>query len=531
MLASLTERLTAHPKRTLLLVGLFVVLAGVLGGPVAGLLKSGNAFRNPDSGSADATHRIERATGAQEAPGVVALAPAAAAPALARALRAEPGVAHVTTGGPALTSRDGDQAAVAFLQSMGVGGAIVAVAAAAMSLLVAPAVFVVWGAKLQVRARAGDDAREERGAWYRLSRGVMRRPGLVAAVTAAVLVAVALPAFRAHWSGVDASVLPAGANARVVAETMARDFPRAPGSSMALAISAPRADAAAVGAYAARLRDVTGVTAVAAPRPLDAGTWQVDVATSGPALGETAQRAMREIRAVDAPFPVAAGGAAARFHDQQAGIAGSLPAAVLILALSTVLILWLMTGSVLLPLQSLLMNALTVGAATGVLTLIFQDGHLEGLLGFTSADGIESADFVVTAALVFALSTDYGVFLLARIKEARERGLPDREAIALGLQRTGGIVTAAAILLAVAIGAFVTSEIVFLKQIGLGVAVGVLVDAFVVRGLLVPSLLALGGRWTWWSPAPLRRLHARIGISEAPSRASKRSPQPIPAEA
>ena len=146
---------------------------------------------------------------------------------------------------------------------------------------------------------------------------------------------------------------------------------------------------------------------------------------------------------------------------------------------------------------------------------IYQGGHLEGLLGYTSSGGVEPSDFLVTAAIVFALSTDYGVFLLGRIKEERDRGAGEREAVALGLARTGRVVTAAAVLLAVAIGVFATSSISFIQQIGVATAAGVLIDAFVVRTFLVPSLMALLGRWNWWSPRPLRRLHARIGLREA----------------
>jgi len=169
---------------------------------------------------------------------------------------------------------------------------------------------------------------------------------------------------------------------------------------------------------------------------------------------------------------------------------------------------------VVLPIKALVMNVLTVGATLGVLTLVFQDGRLEGLLGYQANGGIEPTDFLVTATLVFALSTDYGVFLLGRIKEARDSGLGDREAVAAGVGRTGSVVTAAAVLLAVAIGAFVTSEVLFIKQIGVGSALGVLIDAFVVRALLVPSLMALLGPWNWWSPRPLRRLHDRVGLGD-----------------
>ena len=208
------------------------------------------------------------------------------------------------------------------------------------------------------------------------------------------------------------------------------------------------------------------------------------------------------------------GGAAAEFIDQQDAIASSLPLAVALLVALTFIVLWLMTGSIVLPIKAIVMNALTVGAALGILTLVFQDGRFEGLLGYTPNGGVEPTDFLVAAALVFALSTDYGVFLLGRIKEARDGGLPDREAVAVGVERTGAVVTAAAILLAVAIGAFITSSISFIQQIGVATAAGVLIDAFIVRALLVPSLMALLGRWNWWSPKPLARLHDRIGLRE-----------------
>jgi RND superfamily putative drug exporter len=163
------------------------------------------------------------------------------------------------------------------------------------------------------------------------------------------------------------------------------------------------------------------------------------------------------------------------------------------------------------------MNLLTLSAAFGVLVLIFQDGRFQGLLDYTSQGALESSQPIFLFAVAFGLSTDYGIFLLSRIKEARDNGAPDNEAVALGLQRTGRIVTAAAVLLCVAIGAFSTSSIVFIKELGVGTAVAVLIDATIVRALLVPSLMELLGKWNWWAPRPLRRLHARLGLEEAPS--------------
>jgi RND superfamily putative drug exporter len=178
------------------------------------------------------------------------------------------------------------------------------------------------------------------------------------------------------------------------------------------------------------------------------------------------------------------------------------------------IVLWLMTGSAVLPVIALAMNLLTVGAATGLLVLIFQDGRLQGPLAYTSQGGIEQSNYLVLAAIAFALSTDYGVFLFTRIKEAHDQGQDTRESIALGLQRTGRIVTAAAVLLAVAIGAFATSNVVFLKEIGVGAVAAVLLDAFVVRTLLVPALMGLLGDWSWFSPRLLRRLHARVALAD-----------------
>jgi RND superfamily putative drug exporter len=161
------------------------------------------------------------------------------------------------------------------------------------------------------------------------------------------------------------------------------------------------------------------------------------------------------------------------------------------------------------------MNALGLSAVFGILVVIFQDGRLEGLLDYTSQGALEPTQLLLLFAVSFGLSTDYGVFLLSRIKEARDSGASDSESVAIGLERTGRIVTAAALLFAIAIGAFVTSEIVFIKQLGLGTAIAVLIDATIIRALLVPSLMQLLGRWNWWAPRPLRRLHARIGLSEA----------------
>ena len=395
-----------------------------------------------------------------------------------------------------------------FLKSMGIAGATVALVAAAAALVISPALFALWGKKL---ARRESTAAHDR--WHRLAHAVMRRPGVVAAATAAVMLAVALPALDTRWSAIDSTVIPKGKSARTVADALNAGPAKTP---VLIAVSAPSGDRANVEAFARRVAGVPGVERVAQPRALDASTWQLDATASGDPDGPVAQGIVRDVRSLPASFDVRVGGGAAEFVDQQAAIGARLPLAIGLLVGLTLLVLWLMTGSVILPIKAVLMNALTVGAALSPLVLIYQNGNLTGLLGYTPNGGVEPTDFLVTAAIVFALSTDYGVFLLGRIKEERDSGLDDREAVAAGLAGTGRVVTAAAILLAVAIGAFSTSSISFIQQIGVATAFGVLIDAFVVRTLLVPSLMALLGRWNWWSPKPLRRLHTRRPATPAP---------------
>jgi RND superfamily putative drug exporter len=192
---------------------------------------------------------------------------------------------------------------------------------------------------------------------------------------------------------------------------------------------------------------------------------------------------------------------------------------------ATLIVLFLFTGSVILPIKAVIMNALSLSAVFGLLVLIFQDGNFQGLLGYTSQGALDATQPIFLAAVAFGLATDYGVFLLSRIKEARDSGINDSEAVAVGLERTGRIVTAAALLFAVAIGAFATSKMVFIKELGLGTALAVLIDASIIRALLVPSLMELLGKWNWWAPAPLRRLHARIGVRETPGPPA-RKPEP-----
>ncbi len=436
-------------------------------------------------------------------------------PSAERALR----VTLATTGRTVLFSAVTVAAALAsltvfpqrFLVSMGLGGALVALVAAASALLIVPSLLMLLSRRIgRVKPPA------QTGGWYRLANGVMRRPALVAAGTTVLLLVIAFPALHVRWSGIDATVLPTSQSARVVSDTVARDFPPASDANPILVVaSAPASAQPVLARYAVRLGRIPGITRASSPAQLAPGTWEIRLASPADPISAAGQQAVTAVRALPAPAAVLVGGSAADFADQGASIAATLPVALAILVIVTALVLWLLTGSVILPIKTLLMNALTAAAATGVLVFIFQDGRFTGPLAYTGQGGIEETDFVILAAMAFALSTDYGVFLLARIGEARQPGVPEREAIATGMQRTGRLITSASVLLAVAIGAFATSRLVFLKEVGLGVAAAVLIDAFIVRALLVPSLMALLGRRNWWAPAPLRTLHQRLGLGEA----------------
>lgn len=392
-----------------------------------------------------------------------------------------------------------------FAISMGVAGAVTALVAAASALVITPALLTAWGTKLARPA----DARSTRR-WTRFAAAVTRRPGAIAILTAAAMIAIASTSLGTRWTPVDRQVIPTDQSSRTVADALASQFPQADSTPVVVVASGPERDRDEVVSLAARVRRVPGVAEVDAPRYLGRDTWRFDAQPAGDPTGASAQRVVSTVRSLPATLPVHVGGGAAEFVDQQAAIAGRLPLAIGLLVALTFLVLWLMTDSLILPLKALVMNALTVGAALAPLNFIYGHGRLTGLLGYTSNGGVEPVNFLVAAALVLALSTDYGVFLLGRITEAHRAGSRVRDAVVLGVGRTGRVLTAAAILLAVAIGAFATSQISFIQEIGIATAFGVLLDALVVRSLLVPAMMTLLGEANWWSPQLLHRLHARI---------------------
>jgi uncharacterized membrane protein YdfJ with MMPL/SSD domain len=414
-----------------------------------------------------------------------------------------------------------------FLYSMGLGGSLVVLLAALISLTVLPAVLTLLGTRVNSMAprflqrRAEADARPgEHGFWYRLSRLVMRRPIPIATASAALLILLGLPFFGIRFNTVDPTVLPESASARQAYDTISEEFP--PYRETPIWVSVKGVPAPAAAPLAKRIARTDGVAEVSPPQQLRDGVTVIRVISSSPFNSGASKATVGRIRDVEAPpgATVLVGGATADFVDFQSSLARHLPIAFGIIVIATLVILFLMTGSVILPIKSLIMNVLNLSAVFGLLVLIFQDGRFEGLLGYSSSGAIEQSMPILLFAVAFGLSTDYAVFLLSRIKEARDNGASDSEAVAIGLERTGRIVTAAALLFAVAIGAFATSEIIFIKQNGVGTALAVLIDASIIRALLVPSLMELLGKWNWWAPAPLRRVYERFGISEASTAAS-----------
>ncbi len=384
-----------------------------------------------------------------------------------------------------------------FLRSMAIGGLIVAPLAGVIALTVLPALFALLGTKVNALAparwqRAAERAArpDERGGWYRFAHWVMRFPVPIAVASATVLVVLGLPFLNARFIGVDAGVLPPSAHARAAQEALGRHFP--PGADSPIHVAASVADPAGT---VAAIRRLPGVATIAPPRRLGARLWEIEVVPRSSAMSGSAKTLVRAIR--DVPG-VAVAGRTAWYLDTAASLVRHLPVALGLLALVTFGLLYAVTRSLILPLKALLMNVLGLSAAFGLLVLIFQDGRLEGLLDYQSQGALELTQPALLFAIAFGLATDYGVFLLSRIKEAHDDGLENKEAVALGLERTGRVVTSAALLFCVAVGAFATSSIVIVKEVGIGIALAVAIDATLVRALLVPSLMALLGDWNWW---------------------------------
>ncbi|WP_432079258.1 MMPL family transporter [Streptomyces sp. YPW6] len=433
-----------------------------------------------------------------------------------------------------------------FLRSFAYAGIAVVLLAAAAALILLPAAFVLLGPRinsldlrrlfrrrkaaataggdtagavgavaggLRAHSAGGADASPGRG-WAWLGALVMRRAPVFAIVTTVGLLLLGLPFLGVRFGTADDRQLPASAESRVVQEHIREGFPGSPGGGLEV-LAEGQASSADHAALRDRIEQLPGVLRVDGP-VADGPVAYYSVLPEGEAVGEETQQLVRDLRAMPSPssLDLSVTGTAAVLVDSKDAIADRLPWALAIIVVVTLLLVFLLTGSVLIPLQAVVLNALSLTAMFGAVVWVFQDGNLSGLLSFTSTGDIETTLPVLMFCVAFGLSMDYGVFLISRIKEEYERTGDHEHSVTFGLRHTGGLITAAAVILAVVMVAIGTSRVTNTKMLGLGIALAVLMDAMVVRSLLVPAVMKLMGRSTWWAPAPLRAFHRRFGLSE-----------------
>ncbi|GAA4294521.1 MMPL family transporter [Streptomyces venetus] len=408
-----------------------------------------------------------------------------------------------------------------FLRSFAYAGIAVVLLAAAAALILLPAALTLLGHRVnsldlrQVfrRGRRPEPAGEEGRTWGRAAALVMRRAPFFALGTTAVLVLLGLPFLGVKFGTADDRQLPSTSESHVVQQHIREGFPGSPGGGLEV-LAEGRATEAQYGAYKERIAGLPDVLRVDGPL-VKGDSAYFTVLPKGEAVDGPAQRLVGDLREADAPFDTKVTGTAAVLVDSKDAIGERLPLAAVFITIVTLLLVFLLTGSVLIPIQAVVLNALSLTAMFGAVVWVFQDGHLSGLLGFTSPGSIETTLPVLMFCVAFGLSMDYGVFLLSRIKEEYDHTGDHDQAVRHGLRRTGGLITAAAVILAVVMVAIGTSRVTNTKMLGLGIALAVLMDAMIVRSLLVPAVMRLTGRATWWAPGPLRRFHERFGLSEA----------------
>jgi RND superfamily putative drug exporter len=439
-----------------------------------------------------------------------------------------------------------------FLRSFAYAGVAVALLAGLFSLVVLPAILVLLGHRVNALTLwKRSVAPPEEGVWHRIALFVMRRPIPVATAVIALLLVMGAPFLGLKLSLPDDRVLPESASSRQVHDTIREEF----SSTEAGALSVVPADAGDADAepvsdhmvdfYAINLARLDGVSRVDAatgsycgpgmaeelgcqPGTLvlgpdssaryagfrsDTSTYLSVVPAVEPS-SDAGQQLVEDVRATPAPFPVMVDGQSAELLDTNDALFSRLPLALGVIAVVTAVLLFMMFGSVVIPVKAIVLNLLSLSATFGAMVWIFQEGHLSGVLDFTATGALAAAMPVLMFCVAFGLSMDYEVFLLSRIKEEHDNGADNRRAVAVGLERTGRIVTAAAVLIAVVFLSFATGGVSFIKLFGVGLTLAVLLDAFVIRGTLVPAFMRLAGEWNWWAPGPLRRFHDRWGISE-----------------
>ena len=415
------------------------------------------------------------------------------------------------------------------LRSMGLGGAAAVLVAMVASLTVLPALLAVLGHRVNAlrlpwaRKRgipsvtgavaAGAGRALDDGRWARIAGRVMRRPVLYLIGVLALLTLLTMPFFGIRFGGIDERMLPPGTESQVVSARLAADFPNGTIRPIRVLISSAAPEAAA--AFEQQVDGIPGVTDIAVAAQ-QGGSTLLTVSYAGDASSEPARRIVSSIRDLPAPpgAQVMVGGSTASVMDQLDSLTERLPWMALLVALITFVVLTVAFGSVVVPLKAIVMNLVSLGAAFGAVTWIFQDGHLSGLFNFIPTGYVESSQPILMVAILFGLSMDYEVFLLSRVRERWDELGDNTEAVKSGVQHTGWLISTAAVLLCVVVGSFATSGITFIKMIGVGMVVALLVDATLVRLLLVPATMRLLGRYNWWAPPFVQALYGRYGVKE-----------------
>src|SRR5918994_5422977 len=426
---------------------------------------------------------------------------------------------------------------LAFLRSFAYAGIGVSLLAGAVAVVCLPALLAVLGHRVDsLRLWRREPKPVGEGVWHRIAMVVMRRPVPIAIVVVVVLLALGIPFLRIQFGLPDDRVLPPDLSSRQVQDDIRERFSSDEGGALqvvATGITNPVDRAGEVDRYAIVLSRLPGAARVdaftgsyidgqlvAQPGPLSArfqtedATW-LSVVPSVEPYSDAGERLANAVRDTRAPFPVLVTGPSAELVDSNESIFARLPIALGLVALATFVLLFLMFGSILVPIKALILNVLSLSAVFGALVWIFQDGDLSGVLDFTATGTLPASTPLLLFCIAFGLSMDYEVFLLSRIKEEHDRTGDNTASVAIGLERTGRIVTAAAVLISVVFLAFATSRVSFIKIFGIGLLIAGLMDAFVIRATLVPAFMRIAGEANWWAPKWMRRIHDRIGISES----------------
>ena len=393
-----------------------------------------------------------------------------------------------------------------FLKSFGYAGVSVVALAVVGAIFGLPPILALMGSKIDkgVIRRSAITPKED-GRWAQTARLVMKRPVGAVVLSLLILTVMAAPITNIKFSQGDSRMLPADNKAAVATALQADRFPGQTGNPIEIVIRNGSDKLEEITAYAAEVGKLSGIVAVQPPVTIGKDVRVVAYQSMLPRTPES-QGLIHDIRDIKSPDGTLVGGVAADYTDSQDGISRTLPWALGWVILSVLVLIFIFTGSIILPIKAVLLNFLSLAATMGALTWVFIDGHLQWLVGsFTVTGALDTSIVILIAVVVFGLSMDYELFLLSRIREEHLAGKSNVESVAVGLQRSARIITAAAMLLAVVFAAFITSGVTSIKSMGFGVALAVILDATIVRGLLVPALMRLFGERNWWAPKSMQR--------------------------